>query len=1498
MYVPRTRLRPLPNRRSNQLIALLLCAVLLTSQPLAAESPAPAGSDTTKLVRQLTGAPTRAVWIQDAGETACVMSERPTLRLIGFDSEDGKGERAIVPDIRRYAKPLLSADGQRVFFGDKEAGTVCVVGFDGKGFRTLVSNASFDDVWTDPRTGVEWVYATVKEKRGAEEIPVVRRFRVDKPEVSELVWDKMPISQFMLSGDGRLASGGGDGGNSPQGVLTLPNGTFTQRAGGCWPSMSPDTSHRMWVFTGSHRSIHFFTPTNKSGTAYNEGIRFDQTPGITLKGREEVYHPRWSNNIRFFAVTSPLSEWSYKAEAKIPNNVAENVEIYLGKFAPDMKTVERFVPISANKRGDYWPDVWIKPSDEQLAELTKGTAAPPPADESLAKAPDSKGLVYVWDTGAQGNQIADAKTGAIRQCGGQFRGEGRFGRYHVMDLHGGSWVADGADSALLEGVKTSKSFAVEAILTPDGPVPPEEAPKVIFSFADKAYGQPANVLAPAQGNMLLEQRGEWLAIRLRSGKSAELSQPIPLVRLMQGVPQHIVVSLTPEGRLACTLDGARVILPDSAMPGKAIVDAIAAWTPQHLCFGDTYLPDPQALPASSTDSGSPTNWRGQMEGVAILSRAVSESEARQRYAMALEKRGGSLAAAAAAPTPEPLPPGARKPIDTIVVEAKLTGTCPPADPKGIAPYKRNLSIQKYEIQRVIKGRLDEKEITVAQWSVLDGQVVPAYTRLAAGQTYTLALEAWEARPEQESERSLSGNFDGDALSLFYEVRPPAASTTSTAALPALDLAGPVATTRPMTVGEVKAVPGASAPALSLGAPLTIAGSETPLALSEKSEFRLNGQPLLLSNSSLRNVALAGTVRLGGNGSVAAATVVDGGTGYLQAPRVVFTTGSPNAGAGASAEAVMGVAHFDLTAVGSGFTTAPHVVVAAPDTAGGRTAQGRAFLDKAGGTISRVEVTDAGTGYTRPPRVTLRGGGGKDAMVEATLCLTGIVMTNGGKGYTAPPAITLQTADGQGSGAQAIAATQLTTMRYTDTGASCLLTSSGTVDQDGAAIIWDWASSVRNTGNRGFTNRGTWTMKQGAVLQLVTASGMSHSMGGTNAEGATLRVLSRSRIGVSRLENSGTLELGNGAVVGHPDFAAGEASIVNKGAGEIAISGDEPIHFGFISEYRTGKRRIDNGSTASDKATFILGNGKDKPELITTGGEVEFANAAGSTVAIRSNATMSLITNDNGSNHAFNSRTAKVENSGSFHLAGTLRVQGNHGGFTGIDNAGNLCIEGTTATIERLRNSSGPGGVYHEEETSCRIVNKANANLSGNGMLSYINSTSRDAGRFLRIINSGTITPGIIQENQNTSSAGKLTLHNVNLRFGNLPAKDKNAPKEKRDSKTPPPRELAEGVDKSGGTLRIRIAGPAGSAQSSDLLALTSDTKPEQGPTGEVELLKGAGSRLDIVTRNGARPKGTYRILTATGGMLGTFDLLAYNGRTDSVPYTVQYGKDYIDVVFP
>ncbi|SDB54427.1 Phage tail tube, TTP, lambda-like [Pseudomonas sp. NFACC13-1] len=74
-----------------------------------------------------------------------------------------------------------------------------------------------------------------------------------------------------------------------------------------------------------------------------------------------------------------------------------------------------------------------------------------------------------------------------------------------------------------------------------------------------------------------------------------------------------------------------------------------------------------------------------------------------------------------------------------------------------------------------------------------------------------------------------------------------------------------------------------------------------------------------------------------------------------------------------------------------------------------------------GTVSSIEISSGGTGYTSAPTVALTGGGGTGATATASIsggAVTGITITNPGSGYTSVPTVAFT--GGAGSGAAATA----------------------------------------------------------------------------------------------------------------------------------------------------------------------------------------------------------------------------------------------------------------------------------------------------------------------------------------------------------------------------------------------------------------------------------------------------------------------------------------------
>jgi alginate O-acetyltransferase complex protein AlgJ len=327
-------------------------------------------------LRTLTGTHTRMVWMRAADPTSADPFGRgDAFRLMGIDTDDGRGVREILPGPLSCRKPLLTPDGQRVVFTDTTRGRIVVVDWDGAKRRYLTDGFA-TDVRTDPETGRTWVYAITGPLTDADFSgkPLIR-FDLAHPEIRETVWDQTEISpdNFQISDDGRQAAGLFPW---PQvGVADLHHGTWTQIGQGCWTSLAPDKSGVVWFFDGAHRNLLFTDPAAHATWT----VPISQAPGV---GGFEVYHPRWGNHRQFFSMSGPykVGEGDNRIRAG-----GREVEIYAGRFSADLRRVERWVKVTTDEQSDFFPDLWVDPAyppafnpdDVEAPSATAGVAASP-----------------------------------------------------------------------------------------------------------------------------------------------------------------------------------------------------------------------------------------------------------------------------------------------------------------------------------------------------------------------------------------------------------------------------------------------------------------------------------------------------------------------------------------------------------------------------------------------------------------------------------------------------------------------------------------------------------------------------------------------------------------------------------------------------------------------------------------------------------------------------------------------------------------------------------------------------------------------------------------------------------------------------------------------------------------------------------------------------------------------------------------------------------------
>lgn len=659
--------------------------------------------ETSRNVEDITGARARVVWVQDTEEMNDVFARGDQLRLMGYDSRDGRGERPLLAERGHYMKPLLTPTGTRVVYSDTRVNRTFILNWDGKGHRVLTEGLALA-TWRDPEDGTEWIYVgrEVHDERGLTFHRIVR-MPVNEPSADETIWTRTRIQMdnFQVSANGRRA-----GALFPwpdAGVAHLPDHRMERVARGCWTSMAPDNSYVMWAFDGSHRTLLMADTRNDTDWQIN----ISQADGID---GHEVYHPRWSNHPRYLAMSGP-----YKIRVG-GNNIrggGPDVEIFIGRFAADLKSIEAWVRVSDNPYANFFPDVWIDPGEHPPASAESAndkraqetTPTIQPANGAWPAVRD--GLVFLWTHRDADNEIATDEGRVVRSEAVPV-GRARFGRHLDMDLRHGHFEAPIPNRDTPETPLAPDGLTIEATITPDARS--DDGGVVI------AMGVPGT-------NDAISLRASGPALSLVYNDSR-----IPLGSWPAEGTRHVALRVERE-RASLFIEGEPAGTETISPPLEQI--RIAG----PLSFG-----------------GKPNgaaNWSGYMEGVALYTRVLADDEVRRNaeaYAARIRDR--------------------KPPPDAVTVRALLTHASQIPSPEAIEPYPRGLVANEYEVLEVIEGELEDTHILVAHWVILDGETLNT-ARREEGDLFTMTLEPYDDRPDLEGER-LSMDSDNILLRTFFD----------------------------------------------------------------------------------------------------------------------------------------------------------------------------------------------------------------------------------------------------------------------------------------------------------------------------------------------------------------------------------------------------------------------------------------------------------------------------------------------------------------------------------------------------------------------------------------------------------------------------------------------------------------------------------------------------------------------------------------------------------
>ena len=649
-------------------------------------------------VEKFTDGHTRVVWLTDA-DNKDTFADRNNLQLWGYDSRDGRGERIIWGERGNYYRPLITPDGEHIVYSNRQTRKIFVIKWDGSPPRVLKDPGCAAQVWRDPQTGRTWVYY---QENSADFHKPVLRFPMDEPDKVQTVWSStlvQALPSFQLSRDGKMAASTFPWPNC--GVAQLPDVAWRKHRNGCWPSMAPDNSYISWTFDGQHRNLIM----TRAGDDDSWTLNVSHAPGVN---NFEVYHPRWSNDVRYMVMTGPYTSGDKKVKLW---DAADGVEIYIGKFSKDFRKIDGWLKLTDSRIGELFPDVWI--AGGELRSSRFSATVPANSKRSLSGNfqdnvwPGSRdGLLFQWRDNKDNGQFIDG-AGKSHNVRLSASGGARFGPNGEMQILSGAFVPDGTfNKKIADACRKTNEFAIEVIVNTSRV--PQFGPARIVSLSRN----------PAKRNFTLGQDGDRLVLRLQTSGTNRNGRDFVLAPIAAGKTYHVIVSYKP-GLLVCYVNG-KIASQTTIERGT-----FKAW------HGDSY-----SL-IFGNEVGRQRPWEGYLDGVAIYSRFVKADEAAAQFGLAearLHRR------------PE---------IKREVVKAQMLQKADAPPPEAIAPYRRALVINRYRIEESKNERLLNQTVEVAEWALLDAQIPPTYSSAKPGQVFELSLEPYKAHPELEGERLVS-----------------------------------------------------------------------------------------------------------------------------------------------------------------------------------------------------------------------------------------------------------------------------------------------------------------------------------------------------------------------------------------------------------------------------------------------------------------------------------------------------------------------------------------------------------------------------------------------------------------------------------------------------------------------------------------------------------------------------------------------------------------------
>ncbi len=311
-------------------------------------------------------------------------------------------------------------------------------------------------------------------------------------------------------------------------------------------------------------------------------------------------------------------------------------------------------------------------------------------------------LVFLWENMKAANQLGEQSPVGFYQCNIELRGRALH-TSHLQLKTGGGWGETGeAGRKIGAALAGSGKAGVEFMVTPE-----QNLKGTIMSFA-----------SGAKARLLLKQDGDALIVQ--SLGKVDVAWP----RLLEaGKSQHLALFF--EGnKLELFKDGQSMgIKPFPIDLTTPVIDSFVIGDPA----GD---------------------WSGLLENIAVYDTPLSPDRIGLNSQLALDEASDR--------------PGVQK----ITVEGKLVDMTEIPAPESIGAYRRALVVNTYSVDKVLQGEYQQERVLVAEWAILDREIVREYSFPAV--TEQLNLEKFDDHPELEGERQMMDIFEPD-LEMYYRL---------------------------------------------------------------------------------------------------------------------------------------------------------------------------------------------------------------------------------------------------------------------------------------------------------------------------------------------------------------------------------------------------------------------------------------------------------------------------------------------------------------------------------------------------------------------------------------------------------------------------------------------------------------------------------------------------------------------------------------------------------